>query len=43
MVFEDLQFSEDRLNSFFLRFFREWAIMIPDVNLSFLRGVFGSM
>ena len=43
MVFEDLQFSLDRLNSFFLRSFREWAIMIPDVNLSFLRGVLGSM
>ena len=43
VVFEDLQFSRDRLNSFFLRYFREWAIMIPDVNLSFLRGVLGSM
>ena len=43
MIFEDLQFSLDRLNSFFLRSFREWAIMIPNVNLSFLRGVLGSM
>ena len=43
MVFEDLQFSLDRLNSFFLRSFREWTIMIPDVNLSFLRGVLGSV
>ena len=43
MVFEDLQFSLDRLNSFFLRSYREWAIRIPDVNLYFLRGVLGSM
>ena len=35
MVFEDLQFSLDRLNSFFLRSFRKWAIMIPDLNLFF--------
>ena len=43
VVFEDLQFSLDRLNSLFLRSFREWAIMIHDVDLSFLRGVLGSM
>ena len=43
VVFEDMQFSLDRLKSFFIRSFREWATMIPDVNLSFLRGVLGSM
>ena len=43
MVFEDMQFSLDMLKPFFIRSFREWASMIPDVNLSFLRGVLGSM
>ena len=43
VVFEDMQFSFDRLKSFFIRSFCEWATMIPDVNLSFLRGVLGSM
>ena len=43
MVFEDMQFSLYRLESFFIRSFREWATMIPDVNLSFLRVVLGSM
>ena len=43
MVFEDMQFSLDRLKSIFIRYFREWATMIHDVNLSFLRGVLGSM
>ena len=38
VVFEDMQFSLDRLKTFFIRSFREWATMIPDVNLSFLRG-----
>ena len=41
VVFEDMQFSLNRLKTFFLRSFREWTIMIPDVNLSFLRGVLG--
>ena len=43
MVFEDMQFFLDRLKTFFIRSFREWTTMIPDVNLSFLRGVLGSM
>ena len=43
VVFEDMQFSLDRLKTFFIRSFREWATMIPDVNLFFLRGVLGSM
>ena len=43
MVFEDMQFSLDRLKSFFIRSFHEWATMIPDVKSSFLRGVLGSM
>ena len=43
MVFEYMQFSLDRLESFFIRSFREWETMIPNVNLSFLRGVLGSM
>ena len=34
VVFEDMQFSFDRVKSFFLRSFCEWATMIPDVNLS---------
>ena len=43
VVFEDMQFSFDRLKSFFLRSFCKWATMIADVNLSFLRGVLCSM
>ena len=43
MIFEDMQLSLDRSKSFFIRSFREWATIIPDVNLSFLRGVLGSM
>ena len=43
VVFEDMQFSLDRLKTFFIRSFRVWATMIPDVNLSFLRGVLGAM
>ena len=43
VVFEDMQFSFDRLKSFFIRSFCEWATIIPNVNLSFLRGVLGSM
>ena len=43
VVLEDMQFSFDRLKSFFIRSFCEWATMIPNVNLSFLRGVLGSM
>ena len=42
-MFEDMPFSFDRLKSFFIRSFCEWATMIPDVNLSFLKGVLGSM
>ena len=42
-MFEDMQFSFDRRKSLFIRVFCEWATMIPDVNLSFLRGVLGSM
>ena len=42
MVFEDMH-SLDRLKTFFIRSFREWATMILDVTLSFLRGVLGSM
>ena len=38
-MFEDMQFSFNRLKSFFLRSFCEWATMIPDVNLSFIRGL----
>ena len=42
-MFKDMQFSFDRLKSFFIRSFCEWETMIPDVNLSFLRGVLGYM
>ena len=42
-MFKDMQFLFDRLKSFFIRSFCEWATMIPDVNLSFLRGVLGYM
>ena len=38
-MFEDMQFSFDRPKSFFLRYFCEWTIMIPDVNLSFIKGL----
>ena len=43
VVFKDMQFLFDRLKSFFIRSFCEWETMIPDVNLSFLRGVLGYM
>ena len=43
VVFEDMQFSFDRPKSFFLKSFCEWATMIPDVNLSFIRGLLCSM
>ena len=42
-MFEDMQFSFDRLKSFFIRSFCEWATMIPNVNRSFIRGVLGFM
>ena len=42
-MFEDMQFLFDSLKSFFIRSFCEWATIIPDVNISFLRGVLGSM
>ena len=42
-MFEDLWFSFDRLKSFFIKSFCEWTTMIPNVILSFLRGVLGSM
>ena len=42
-MFKDMQFSFYRLKSFFLRFFCAWATMIPDVKLSFIRGLLCSM
>ena len=43
VVFEDMQFLFDRLKSFSLRSFCAWATKIPDVNLSFIRGLLCSM
>ena len=42
-MFEDMQFSFNRLKSFLLRSFYAWVTMIPDVNLSFIRCLLCSM